>query len=144
ARRTLVLATCDPAAHLLATEYARQTPFRMLVLRRSSLQSLELLQREQVHVAGVHLVSSSASSNQAEMQKLRAAADLTLLTVTHWEEGVAFASGLKLRSGQQAARSKLRWISRAAGSGARRSEDELLGGRPASRHVARDHQDVVA
>ena len=32
----LVVATCDPAVGLLASEYARQTPFRLLPLTRSS------------------------------------------------------------------------------------------------------------
>ena len=39
ARRTLVVATCDPAANFLALEYSRQTPFRMIVLRRSSREA---------------------------------------------------------------------------------------------------------
>src|SRR5262249_38726484 len=55
AERTLVLACCDPAAGLLAAEYARQFQFRMIVLRRSSREALDLLAAGKVHVAGAHL-----------------------------------------------------------------------------------------
>src|SRR5882724_1996438 len=40
---TLVMTSCDPAAGLLATAYARASGFRLLVLPRSSRQGLELL-----------------------------------------------------------------------------------------------------
>jgi DNA-binding XRE family transcriptional regulator len=53
--RTLVVACCDPAVGLLASEYNRTTPFRMLVLSRPSRQALQLLRDGVVHAAGLHL-----------------------------------------------------------------------------------------
>src|SRR4051794_20659284 len=50
---TLVLASCDPAAGLLAADYARVSGFRLLALPRSGRQALALLGRGLVHVAGV-------------------------------------------------------------------------------------------
>jgi molybdate-binding protein/DNA-binding XRE family transcriptional regulator len=145
ARRTLVVATCDPAASYLALEYSRQTPFRMVVLRRSSRQALELIEKGLAHVAGIHLAESrSAAGNQGALQEMGLRQDVQLLAVAKWEEGVAHAAAVKLRSVKQAASSKLRWVGRQAGAGARRCQDEVLGGRRLPRHLASDHTDVVA
>ena len=55
ARQTLVIASCDPAAGLLAAELARAAGVRLLILPRSSRKALELLGQGLVHAAGVHL-----------------------------------------------------------------------------------------
>ena len=145
ARQTIIVATCDPAANFLALEYARQTPFRMIVLRRSSRQAMELVASGLAHVAGVHLAESrSAAGNQSALARAGLRSDVRLLAVAKWEEGVAHSPAVKLRSVKQAASAKLRWIGRSAGAGARRCQDEVLGGRRLPRHVATDHTDVVA
>jgi molybdate-binding protein len=93
----------------------------------------------------VHLADShSTSGNRGVIEQTGLALDMQLLAVARWEEGVAYAPGLKLRSARQAASSKLRWIGRKTGAGARRCQDEVLRSRPAPRHVAGDHADVVA
>jgi putative molybdopterin biosynthesis protein len=144
-RRTLVLATCDPAVSYLAQEYSRQTPFRMIVLRRSSQQALALMERGLVHVAGVHLAESrSAAGNREALQRLGIDLDVQLLAVAKWEEGIAHAPGIKLRSARQAAGPNIRWVGRHAGAGARRCQDDVLEGHRPPRHVASDHADVVA
>lgn len=145
ARLTLVVATCDPAASYLAQEYSRQTPFRMIVLRRSSRQALALVENGLVHVAGIHLAESrGAKGNRETLEAMGLGHEMQLLAVAKWEEGVAHAPAVKLRSVKQAASTKLRWIGRQAGAGARRCQDEVLIGRPAPRHTASDHADVVA
>lgn len=145
ARRTLVVATCDPAANYLALEYSRQTPFRLIVLRRSSRQALDLVENGLAHVAGLHLAESqSAGGNEQALRALGLRHDVQLLAVAKWEEGVAHAPAVKLRSAKQAASAKLRWIGRQAGAGARRCQDEVLDGRRVPRHTANDHSDVVA
>jgi molybdate-binding protein/DNA-binding XRE family transcriptional regulator len=144
-RRTLVVATCDPAAGHLALEYGRQTPFRIIVLRRSSRAALDLVQRGLVHVAGIHFAEAdSRHTNQQVLEQEQSSLALQLLPVARWEEGVAHASGLKLRSARQAANPRLRWIGRHEGAGARRCQDEVLGNRRPPQHVAADHADVVA
>src|SRR5579883_2096044 len=55
---TLVLACCDPAAGLLAGEYARASGFRLLVMPRPSGEALALLARGLVHAAGVHYATA--------------------------------------------------------------------------------------
>ena len=53
------------------------------------------------------------------------------LHVCQWEEGLAHAAGSKLRSARASFPSKLRWVGRPLGAGARRIQDELRGARPA-------------
>lgn len=145
ARRTLVIATCDPAAGYLALEYGRQTPFRMIVLRRSSRDALGLIKQGLAHVAGVHLAESiSSAGNQQAIEQERLPFDVNLFAMAKWQEGVAHSPGIKLRSVRQAINTRLRWIGRSQGAGARRCQDEVLGSRRSPRHIASDHGDVVA
>ena len=67
-----------------------------------------------------------------------------LLRVARWEEGITFASSRRITSVRAALRSRLSWIGREAGSGARQCLDELLGkGRPGARREASDHRGVA-
>jgi molybdate-binding protein len=117
----------------------------MVVLRRSSREALELIQGGLAHVAGVHLAESrSAAGNQGPLERMELGIDLQLLAVAKWEEGVAHAADVKLRSVKQAASAKLRWVGRHAGAGARRCQDKVLGERRSPRHMANNHTDVVA
>ncbi len=54
---TLVVASCDPAIGLLASEFSRRSSFRLLALPRSSKEALALLAQGLVHVAGIHLAA---------------------------------------------------------------------------------------
>ena len=54
---------------------------------------------------------------------------ITCSVLARWEEGIAFASGLRLPSIREAVRTNLRWVGREDGSGARQCLDELLGDR---------------
>jgi molybdate-binding protein/DNA-binding XRE family transcriptional regulator len=144
ARRTLVLASCDPAAGYLAAAYRQSGGFRMLVFSRSSGEGLSLVEQGLAHVAGVHLAAADDSRGNAKAIGGRGQRhDLALLRVAQWEEGLACQPGAKIRSASAAARGKLRWIGRSAGAGARRCQDELLGAKRSPKHVARDHRGVV-
>jgi molybdate-binding protein/DNA-binding XRE family transcriptional regulator len=144
ARTTLVLATCDPAAGLLAAAYRRLSGFRLLVLSRVSREALALVERGLVHAAGIHLALASSRRGNAELLADRPAdCELSLLHVARWEEGLAAQPAARLRSAQAATRSKLRWVGRLPGAGARRCQDELLGARRPPKHVAHDHRGVV-
>lgn len=141
--RTLMVAGCDPAVGLLASEYARQTQFRMLVLPRASRAALQLLAAGLIHIAGLHL----SDSQHAEGNKKAAAEvfgrDFQLLRVTDWEEGLALAPGLAAQGINSILKSKVRWIGREPGSGARQALDDLSGGRICPTHLARDHRGVA-
>jgi molybdate-binding protein/DNA-binding XRE family transcriptional regulator len=144
ARRTLVLASCDPAAGYLADTYRRHGGFRLLVLSRPSGEALSLMERGLAHIAGVHLAAADDKrGNAIAIAKRKTQNDLELLRVARWEEGLACQPAARIRSAATAARSKLRWVGRSAGAGARCCQDELLGARRSPRHVARDHRGVV-
>lgn len=141
--RTLVLASCDPAAGLLAAELERRGGVRLVVLPRSSRQALELLREGLVHVAGVHLAALDDDSGNAAVVRQELGADYLLLRAAEWDEGLAVAPASRVRSPSAALRAALRWVGREPGSGARQCLDELRpGGRP-PRRLARDHRGVA-
>lgn len=142
AQRTLVVAGCDPAAGLLAAEYARQFQFRMLVLRRSSRAALELLAAGRVHAAGIHLGQGGRGGN-SRAARAKLGSKCHVVRVARWEEGLAIAPGITARRATALA-SSTRWVGREEGSGARQCQDEILAGRAAPRHVAFDHRSVAA
>src|SRR5262245_10931682 len=144
AKRTLVLASCDPAAGFLAAIYGRHGGFRLLAFTRASSEALALVEQGLVHVAGVHFAAAEdKGGNAAAIASRGAACDMDVLHVAEWEEGLACQPGTGLRSAAAAARSKLRWVGRARGAGARRCQDELLGSRRSPKHIAGDHRGVV-
>lgn len=153
--RTLVLACCDPAAGLLAAELARQEDVRLIVLPRSSGAALELLERGQVHAAGIHLARDDRPEGNAAAVLARPAEGGTtarrgwqLLRIAGWDEGIALAPGLALGSIRDVLAARLRWVLREPGSGARQCLDELLESpeRPRTSRswpVAFDHRGVA-
>ena len=140
---TLVIACCDPAAGLLASLYARVTGLRLLILARSSQQALDLLKQGLVHLAGLHLATADQPERNADAVRTKLGPGFQLLRMARWQEGVAVAPKLRVRSVRAAVRSKLTWIGREVGSGARQCLDRLLEDRPALRHVAHHHRGVV-
>jgi molybdate-binding protein/DNA-binding XRE family transcriptional regulator len=138
---TLVLASCDPAAGLLAAEYARACGFRLLVFPRGGRVALELLRKKLVHVAGLHYSTEEAPERNAETVRAQIGGDCRLLRVAKWESGVALATNDASRSVASVARRPLHWAARESGSAARECLDELLGrrhfsGREVSGHAA--------
>jgi molybdate-binding protein/DNA-binding XRE family transcriptional regulator len=129
AEKTLVMASCDPAAGLLATEYARASGFRLLVFPRGSRAALELLRQRLVHVAGLHFSTEAAPERNAEIVCENFSADCRLLRLAKWQSGIALASDDRSRSAESVARRGLRWAAREPGSAARECLDELLGRR---------------
>jgi molybdate-binding protein/transcriptional regulator with XRE-family HTH domain len=140
---TLVVASCDPAAALLAAEYARATGFRLLVLPRSGGAALDLLGRGLVHVAGVHFATPDAPDGNARGVAEALGQDHRLLRVADWQEGLAVAPSARVSTVGGALRADLRWVGREPGSAARQCLDELRPARPAPRRLARDHRGVA-
>jgi molybdate-binding protein/DNA-binding XRE family transcriptional regulator len=140
--RTLVVACCDPAAALLAAELARTGGIRLLVLPRSSRAALDLLGQGVVHLAGVHLSHGKTGDNAAAVRE-QLGSGYRLLHVARWTEGLALGPGYAGESVRSLVSSKLRWVGREPGSGARECLDEILEGHPAPRRMARDHRGVA-
>lgn len=143
----LVVASCDPAIGLLAHALAHTSSVELLPLARSSGAALDLLGRGLVHVAGLHLQDHSDPTGNARIVRATLGPGYSLLRISRWQEGLAFATGAGIASVRGAVRAKLRWVSREPGSGARRCLDSLLGGsRRAERlhRIAPDHATVAA
>ena len=134
---TLTLATCDPAAGLLASEYARATGFRLLVFPRGGGQALELVRDGLVHIAALHRSTEEHPERNSQTVRERLGAGFQLLRVADWEEGVALPPENSSHALSSVARRTDCWAARELGSGARECLDELLAGRRfAGREVA--------
>lgn len=95
ARRSAVLAGCDPALALLSTHVARQHQGTRLVRHElSSKAALRALARGEAHAAGIHLFdAASGVSNLPFVQREFPAGDLHLFTLWSWEQGLQVAAG---------------------------------------------------
>lgn len=143
AETTLVMASCDPAAGLLAAEYAQVSGFRLLVFPRGGRAALELLRQKLVHVAGLHYSTPEAPERNAETVCTGFAGDCRLLRVANWESGIALATDDRSRSVESVARRGVRWAARESGSAARECLDGLLGKRQFSGREVNGHAAVA-
>ena len=143
AETTLVMASCDPAAGLLATEYAWASGFRLLVFPRGGQAALELLRRRLVHVAGLHYSTAELPDRNAETVRVKLAGDCRLLRMAQWDAGIALATDDRSRSAESVMRRSLRWAAREPGSAARECLDELLGHRRFSGREVNGHAAVA-
>lgn len=140
---TLVMASCDPAAGILASKFQSVTGMRMIVLPRSSRQSLEMLRQGFVHVAGLHLSTAKDPDRNSLTAKESLGSGFRMIRVASWREGIVVAPSSRVRSVRSAVKAKMNWIGREIGSGARQCLDSLFDGRPRFRRIARDHHGVV-
>jgi molybdate-binding protein/transcriptional regulator with XRE-family HTH domain len=141
--RTLVVACCDPAVGLLASQYARATGMRMIVLGRASGAALQLLAENRVHAAGIHLCAPGGSPGNARYVAQQLGKSAGLLRVARWEEGVAFRPQHEKSTLQGLLGKRLRWVGRESGSGADQCLQQVLGVRRRAVRVARDHRGVA-
>ena len=143
AEKSLVLACCDPAIGLLASEYARASGFRLLVFPRGGAAAMDLLKRGLVHLAGLHRSTSEQPDRNADSVRAQLGSGFCLLHAAQWQEGVALAAGDRTRSLQSVTRAEKRWALREPGSGARECLDALLGNRPAAGRLVASHTAVA-
>ncbi len=143
AEKTLVIAGCDPAAGLLASQFAAMTGFRLLVLSHSSRQAIDLLREGLVHLAGLHLSTDEQPDANAAVACEVLGHGYQLVRLAHWQEGIVSLPARKLRTVEQATRAKTKWVGREPGSGARQCLDQLLGSDISPALVARQHRSVV-
>ncbi len=137
AEGTLVLACCDPAAGLLAAEYARASGFRMIVLNRGGGAALELLKQGLVHVAGLHRSTPQKPGRNGEAVRASLGSGYRLLRLAEWEEGLVAGADIRARSVMNLVKNCPLWALREPGSAARECLDDLLAcRRPEGRIVA--------
>jgi molybdate-binding protein/DNA-binding XRE family transcriptional regulator len=140
---TLVVASCDPAIGLLASELSRRSGFRLLAFPRSSREAVGLVAGKLVHVAGIHLASTGSLGQNVAAARERLSGGFCLLRGARWQEGLAMAPGLRLDSVRAAVQSRARWVGRETGSAARELLDELLTDRRPPRRIAYGHRGVA-
>ena len=143
AERTLVMACCDPAAGLLASEYARASGFRLLVFPRGGRAALDLLRQRLVHVAGLHYSTEEAPARNAETVREQFPDTCQLLRAARWETGIALATDDRSHSLDSVARRSLRWAARESGSAARECLDQLMGKRKFTGREVNGHSAVA-
>lgn len=143
AEETLILACCDPAAGLLATEYARETGFRLLVIERGGGAALELLKRGLIHLAGLHRSTPERPGRNIETVRDRLGGNYRLLRAAKWQEGLAVPAQDRSYTPSTIVRQCRRWALREQGSAARECLDELLGGQTASGKPVHGHSAVA-
>lgn len=143
ATRTLVVATCDPAAGILAMEYARITGFRMLVFSRGGAAALQLLREGLVHVAALHRSTQENPGRNAQTVRERLGKEFQLLRVADWEEGMALPPQNAGRCSGSMARHIKCWAAREPGSGARECLEQLLEGHPWRGREVNGHTSVA-
>lgn len=143
ADQTLVIACCDPAAGLLASQFAAVTGFRLLVLSHSSRQAIDLLHKGLVHLAGLHLSTDEEPDGNDAVVREVLGVGYQMVRLARWQEGVVSLPTRKLRTIAQATRSKTKWVGRESGSGARQCLEQLLGSNVSPALVARHHRSVV-
>jgi molybdate-binding protein len=140
---TLVMAGCDPAAGVLATQFAAATGLRLIVLERSSREAVDLLGRGLVHLAGLHLSTRESPNRNFDVVRDALGVDYQAIRLADWQSGVVSRSTADLRSLRSLSKSKLTWVGREPGSGARQCLDRILGKTFQPKLVARNHRQVV-
>lgn len=143
AAQTLVLAGCDPAAGLLAAEYAAASGFRLLTFSRGGGTALELLKRGVVHVAALHRSTVEKPDRNAETAREKLGGGYRLLRSADWQEGIVLPSDAPTRSVSACAKNVRQWAMREQGSAARECLDDLLDKPRDSKRVMLSHQAVV-
>ena len=126
AAQTLVLAGCDPAAGLLAAEYAAASGFRLLAFSRGGGTALELLKQGVVHVAALHRSTKNEPERNAQTVHERLGKGYRLLRSAEWQEGVVLPSDDSTRSVSACSKNVRQWAMREPGSAARECLDALL------------------
>lgn len=143
ASQTLVLAGCDPAAGLLAAEYAAASGFRLLAFTRGGGAALDLLKQGVVHVAALHRSTVAQPGRNAETVRGTLGGGYRLLRSADWQEGVALPAADHTRSIASCARQVRHWAMREPGSAARECLDDLLGRPHSPKRIMLSHQAVV-
>lgn len=140
---TLVMASCDPTAGLLAAMMSAKTGIRMLAFHRSSREALTLLNQGAIHVAGTHLREISEPGGNAVVVRNLLGKGYHLLRGAVWHEGVAVRPCEGLNTLRAVRSARIRWVGRKQGSGARRCQDKVLAGKREPGRIVGNHWEVA-
>lgn len=142
ARRTAVIAGCDPSLGLLAAHVSRAgAAGRVRVHELSSLDALRAVTRGEAHAAGIHLWDApSGLSNLPFVEREWPGRPAQLFTLWSWEQGLMVGRGnpLCVAGVRDLLRPGLRLVNREAGAGSRLLLDAWLDGVGLTRRQRRD------
>ena len=141
--QTLVLAGCDPAAGLLAAEYAAASGFRLLAFTRGGGAAIDLLRQGVVHVAALHRSTTARPTRNQEAVSEQLGTGYRLLRCADWQEGVALPPDDSSRSLKSCVDNVRQWAMREPGSAARECLDELVHRPLNGKRVMMSHHAVV-
>jgi molybdate-binding protein len=128
-QKRLLLAGCDPATSLLSNMVERISGVEVVSAAASSKLALAWLKEGKVHVAGSHLEDSkSGEFNLPYIREQFPGEEILVITFAKWEEGLVVAPGNPkgIRSPEDLARKRVRFVNREAGSGSRALLDRML------------------
>ena len=117
----ILVAGCDPGMSVLA-RHARSAKARIVLAHRNSSQSLALLKRGMVHVAGTHLCDqATGESNLPQISRIFRKNSVAVVSFAVWEEGIVTARGnpKAIRGVEDLGRPDVRIVNREAGAGSR-------------------------
>jgi putative molybdopterin biosynthesis protein len=120
-RNRLLLAGCDPAMAVLA-RYLQLAGIDLILVHENSSQSLSLLKRGHVHIAGTHLRDeTTGESNVSAIKNLFPADSVAAISFAAWEEGLVVANGnpKHIEGVQDLARKSITCLNREPGAGSR-------------------------
>jgi len=126
----IAVAGCDPAV-FLAGEHLRRRQGETTVVgwTMGSTAALEALKRQEVHVAGLHVVDArSGESNLPYLRRHLTGGGFTVVTFARWQQGLLVQRGnpKKIREVADLARKEVMLVNREMGAGARLLLDHKL------------------
>jgi putative molybdopterin biosynthesis protein len=127
-RKRLLIAGCDPGISVLLRHLHREGVEAVVAYRNSS-QSLALLKKSLVHVAGSHLRDeATGESNLPVVRKQFPKDSVAVISYAIWEEGIVVARGnpKNIRAIEDLTRKNVVIINRETGSGSRNLLDSRL------------------
>jgi putative molybdopterin biosynthesis protein len=127
-RKRLLIAGCDPGISVLLRHLQREGVEAVVAYRNSS-QSLDLLKRSMVHVAGSHLRDeATGESNLPVIRKQFPKDSVAVISYAIWQQGIVVARGNPkgIKTIEDLTRRNVVLVNREPGSGSRNLLDSHL------------------
>ena len=144
--KRLLIAGCDPGISVLLRQLQREG-VEAVAASRNSTQSLDLLKRSMVHVAGSHLKDdATGESNIHAINEQFPKGSVAVVSYAFWEEGIVIAHGNPkgIKGIEDFARKDVKIVSREPGSGIRNMLDSHLKKHGISSHDVNGYDDVAS
>jgi putative molybdopterin biosynthesis protein len=127
-RKRLLIAGCDPGISVLLRHLQREG-VEAVVSYRNSSQSLDLLKKSLVHIAGTHLRDEATGESNLPVVRKRFPKDsVAVISYAIWQEGIVIARGnpKNILGVNDLIRKNVSIINRETGSGSRNLLDSHL------------------